>query len=437
MTEPPIPRPANALFNPALTPEIAKLNLERLLGAYDAQDFPDIIETLDRILGKSRLDILSSKTIDRVADEQIKNKNWSPVFWFLGVGTIASSSIFSLNALSNANAGFIIAGLVGIVAGIASMKQSKFLRQKPTTENYNKLMEGAKNPEVARIILDWAKWLILGSIPIYQKDNETVTEIPWLYRKASNMVMVLLGDDRHRQALGVNKHISETPFLFRAVDFEPIFGPLIQALSETEQYAHFKEKLSPEPIGPETELEPQPNPEPEPEPEPVAKTETQTPKIHHRVPPLPEAPPLESKKPTSEKQSASEAANTKTSGSVPRDDYYTLKIWHDLNLLNRVALTTEDPEFSAKEMKGNGTRQKWGRTMRYMNNNSEAWVLYRDNPHSLENREFIEDLFGKENLNTNDSEKRIKFREGGNEYLNNFIRLALEFSASKDDPSDI
>ena len=119
MIEPPNSRPANALFNPAIKRKISKLYLEKFLGEYDVKDYIDFIEILDRILGKSRLDILSSKTFDRVAKQQIKYKTLPPVLRFFGLFFIAGGSLLALGSLSNS--GFLMVGIMSIIAGIASI----------------------------------------------------------------------------------------------------------------------------------------------------------------------------------------------------------------------------------------------------------------------------------------------------------------------------
>jgi len=395
MTEIPKSLISKPLSQPDHISEINTKLINRFLEDGDMMDYLDFIETLDCILGKNRLDIFSSKTFDRNAKEQRNNKDWVPVLWFLAIGLILFSVYFS-NTFSS-GLGYLIAGIVGIIGGGTCITYAKLLKEKASADDYNKLMENAGDPQIARIVIDWTHKLLESDTPLFQNLGNNKSEIPPKYRKAKNMVMVLLGDDRHRQALGINKRIPETPFLYKTSDFEHIFRPLVKTLSRTVQYAHFSEYLKPEQ---ETSIK-----EAEVQAQPI-KTITEKPK----------------------KQSASEPSISQAREHVPRDDQYTLKVWNDSRLLERLASTTKIPEFIDKEMKGNGVRQKWARTFSFMNDNRGAWELYLKSPSSTDNDEFVKELFGKDYLNTKDAQKRREFRIGSNQYLNNFIKIILEYS---------
>ena len=179
-----------------------KIVADIVLPATQKGTFGNFIETLDRILKTNRFNILSSETFDKLAKTQISNKKSPPLYWFSGSMIIFLSIIVP-------GVDWTFKGL-GIIGGAGAIFQGWRIGQKPASEAYNKLAEGAYDEQIAQIIIDWATDLIATSKPLFQKLNNEEVKLSDKFRKAKNMVMVLLGDDRHRQALRFHKNIDET-----------------------------------------------------------------------------------------------------------------------------------------------------------------------------------------------------------------------------------
>ena len=109
---------------------------------------------------------------------------------------------------------------------------------------------------IGKVLLTWAENLAESSITFFQANDKGAPKaIAELFRRARNLAMILIGDDRHRKALRVKQRLSDTPILFRERDRAKIFQPLIEALAVVDYWK------DPEP-------EPEPDPEPDPDPEP-------------------------------------------------------------------------------------------------------------------------------------------------------------------------
>ena len=404
--------------------------------------FGNFTETLDRILKTNRFNILSSETFDKLAKTQISNKKSPPLYWFSGSMIIFLSIIVP-------GVDWTFKGL-GIIGGAGAIFQGWRIGQKPASEAYNKLAEGAYDEQIAQIIIDWATDLIATSKPLFQKLNNEEVKLSDKFRKAKNMVMVLLGDDRHRQALRFHKNIDETPFLYRTEDRDKIFVPLIRALAKTQRYAEYKHYFAPKnnPTKDEPPIEKEKaksNPIPESSVSMDSKTNskkiiqsaTKAPnKIKPKVKQAPVSPVLKPPAGPKNKLEAKEARieSAKKRGtffikSKPRArDYRHLQLVQDrYDMLKLIIDYSKTDDYS--EFVSNVVRDRWMLALEYIYVNWESWVIYRSNPHNA--LEFSRKLFGPELLDFKSPKKRKKFRHGKHREMSDLIIACFEIPTSE------
>ena len=356
--------------------------------------YGNFTETVDLILKSNRFNFLSSETFGQLAKVQINNKKSPQVYWLSGSLTILLSAIIPGVEW--------IYKCLGFVAGAALIYQGRRIQKRQASEAYNKLTEGAIDPHVAQVLVDWANKLLSSSTPIFQKQKGNISELPQEFRKARNMVLALLGDDRHRQAIGINKPIAETPFLYRIEDSYKIFLPLVKALSATSRYpdyaAYFtsKENTATDKKTREEEIEV----EVEEEKQPAKLTETNTPKVQ-------------------------ELSNTyKKRAPHARESRHIISVFSDQKLMNAFVLSITDPNFYQKEVQSNNIRKQWEKAFQYILINWKLWEIYRDNPNSPKVVEFVRALYGTEYLDYRNKSRRKQFRTGKNSDINDFVILS-------------
>ena len=351
------------------------------------------------------MDILSADTFNKNAKQQINIKEWPHVLYVVGISLICGGII-----LLNKN---LALNLLIIIAGAALIISGRTLTKKPSTEQYNKLLEGASDPEIARIILDWAAWFTSKhSIPFFQSQGDEVKEFPKKYRNARNMIMVLLGDERHRKALGVHRKISDEPFLYKKNDEVEIFLPLIQALSTTERYSHLKIYLTAQTNDSQASTY---NSEDQEKPENFENEIQETTPTNQKEPSATDIEPSET--------NIEQSNNYKKKSEHAREYRYAYTAWHKYDILGRLVKRAEDPDIYAQHVKKNGTRKKWVKAFRHMYDHPEELETYLKKPNSSQVKEFVKVLYGKKILNYTSSERRNKFRRGRNPDLNDFIIL--------------
>ena len=207
--------------------------------------------------------------------------------------------------------------------------------------------------------------------------GDKITGIHPDQREAANRVMVLLGDDRHRQALGVNKFIPNTPYLYRMSDRHKIFQPLIQALSKTTQYGHFN-------IEPESKTEPDPD----------TKSNTIPVIVASKKNPIAQPPNRQGSKLSYALKSKKEINAARIASAKRRGTYYKkpTRKTHDYKhlqiILDRKGMMKLVTEYSKTEdcqfvlSKSKTARERWMKAFKYIYDNWAEWEAYRENPNN-------------------------------------------------------
>jgi len=218
--------------------------------------------------------------------------------------------------------------------------------------------------------------------------------------------MVLLGDDTHRQALGINKRIPETPYLYSRPDRDKIFQPLIDALSETKQYGHFKRDIklvfTPEP--------------------PTVKTTQQSRPIDT---------PSTKVKVDARKKSAIKRGTFYAKPTPKSRDYKHFQIILSRRDMMALIIEYSDTEDYIEHVETNPTRKRWMKAFQYIYKNWELWGKYRANPN--QHRNFSKVLFGPDMLDYKSDEvkKKKAFREGKHREMSDFIIECYEIPVSE------
>jgi len=407
----------------------------------------DFVETLDRILEKNRLDIFNRKTFDKNASQQINNKNLPSVLGFGGIYTLGLTTLLSFTFLTQPWP-LIVTGL-GTIAGIAMFIMSKAIKNRPTTDQFSKLMEGAKNPEVARIILDWMKSVIAKNYAFYQTKGKKTELIPREYYTAPNISLAFLGDDKHRQAIGLPRKISDAPFLLDRKDLLKIFYPLVEKLSKTEAYAHLNQSSQNKK---NVQSEKQKNHKPKKTNTPIIKPSSTK---ASDIPPVkvPEQLNRASIENKLKAKSVSQRVNLKSSkapknkleaiearieSAKKRGTYFVKKtpkardyrhlqlILDQYDMLELIIEYSETEDYSL--FVANKIRNIWMKALRYIYENWDTWIQYCSNPNSAHS--FSKKLFGPELLDFKDSQKKIAFREGKHREMSDLIIDCFEIPTS-------
>ncbi len=353
-------------------------------------------EELDDILGAHRLSFFSQQTFKNNAKKQARAHGLSHILPYLGIGLAPLGLLIGLRE-PIAGGAFLVASLTSIVIGLRYGKT-------PSSQQYNKLMEGATNPIVAKIVLDWANGLASSDIKFYQHDGDNAfKEISKKCRVDENMPMVLLGDDLHLKALKHAKDLQNTPFYFSKHNYETVFSPLKEALSQLPEYEHFKPDYEPESVlkQPSTQS---------PAAEKSSKLQ-QNEDIKKAI--APEELRIED---------AKRRGTYYKKRSPKAKDYLHLKaILNSSYLMNLFLDYTKSDDFKTFVLKTNKTRGLWVEVFQFIYDHWNEWCAYKNNPYQIS--PFAKKLFGPGLLNykAEQPEKRKKFRKGEHREMSDFI----------------
>lgn len=369
--------------------------LRNYLPASD-KTFENFTDTLDLILGKHRLDIFSAETFSVNAKTQSGRKLLGPPALFGGGVFVLISALFAFDNT--------LWGMGGILIGTCVIGYSVDLKNKPSSDSYSKLLQGANEPAIAQIVLRWVQWCLASDIPLFQNDKKAKAHpIPGSYREAPNMALVLLGDDRHRQALGVKHQVSDNPFMYNRQDTQKLFGPLIEALSQTPQYSNFRPKTA----APRDE-------------DAVMSTSF----YEHPFTKASSSPPAGDIKIEDDFHFAQRSKDA-------RQHEYFITVLLDRALLKRfIDKADSDPDLKAA-IASSAQRKKWLKAFKYIYQHWEVWQAYRDKQLTDDTRKFKKLLFGADILNYSSSETQTQFRRGRNLYINKLIAQSRVIKTSE------
>ena len=151
------------------------------------------------------------------------------------------------------------------------------------------------------------------------------------------------------------------------------------------------------------------------------------------LPQAQEDPPPKSTKPEAIKSSKPAKKKRYELPYTPRSRYaehhqHFIAVLTDRDMLKLfVDITKDNTDFYEVEIKKNQVRKKWVNAFRYIYDNWEIWVLYRDKKTSPEVKAFIAELFGEEYLDYKDPEKIENFRRGRNLDINELIAMTGKY----------
>lgn len=358
------------------------------IAANVSADYPDFTETLDKIIGAHRFSVFSADTFLKNTRQQSLINIRSQAFPLIGIG------ILSLGALTTLI--YLIPGATLIVAGLGLFVIGRVARLAPTSDAYNRLLEGAADPKLARIVLDWAQDLAKSDAAFYQlTPKNTYSKLSESERHAGNMAMILLGDERHRKALRTTTRMSDAPLLYFKGDHERIFSSLESALNKyrtsLDESRDIKTKEIPAPEAP--------NPTPSPDVTKNKQTSGPTPFSTAALKP-----------------------KTKPRKSRPQSDSDYLKtLQQDYELLGKFIEFTKTDEYKAMVKRSKITRKTWTKVLKLIHKRWHEWTLY--STRKGDPQDFVRKLYGPKYLNyPPGSKKRNQFREGKYRDMGSFIK---------------